>query len=67
MRIRKLTECGGAMRFGTCSECGTNESDTHNLYRLQFSTSSICLCEECLTVVRKAVSQAITENRGQRL
>lgn len=49
MNIEKLSECKNASKYGTCSECGTSESETQNLYRLKFNRVSICLCQNCFS------------------
>lgn len=57
MTIKKLTEYKGASRFGTCNECGDFESETHNLYRLQFRQVSICLCADCLKKAKEVLNE----------
>lgn len=61
MQIKKLTEYKGASRFGSCIECGEAESDTHRLYRLQFTGISICLCPDCFRRVRAKMNDAILD------
>ena len=56
MTIKKLTEYKGASRFGSCNECGIGESEVHNLYRLQFNTTSVCLCADCLRKTKDVLS-----------
>lgn len=57
MEIKKLTEYKGASRFGSCNNCGITESDSHNLYRLQFKQVSLCLCPDCFRQARIAMNE----------
>ena len=59
MTVEKLSECKNASKYGTCSECGVSEGETHNLYRLKFNGVSICLCQECFSKVRQALNNTI--------
>lgn len=56
MKIEKISECKGASRFGTCSEC-CGGSDTHELYRIKFNGVSICLCRECFERVKNVIDR----------
>ena len=59
MNIEKLSECKNASKYGTCTECGISESETHNLYRLKFNGVSICLCQDCFSKTRQALNNVI--------
>lgn len=59
MKIEKLSECKGASKYGTCTECRADESETHNLYRLNFKGVSVCLCQECLSKTIQALNYVI--------
>lgn len=61
MEIKKLSDYIGASRFGTCTECGETESDTHRLYRLQFNGVSVCLCPSCFMRTRIAMNNVILD------
>lgn len=61
MEIKKLTEYKGASRFGSCTECGEMESDTHSLYRLQLRGVSVCLCPDCFRKVRVKMNDVILD------
>ncbi len=62
MTIEKLSECKNASRFGTCTECGVSESETHNLRRLKFNGVSVCLCQDCLSKTQKALNNVTLVN-----
>ena len=59
MTIEKLSECKNASKYGTCSECGISEGESHNLHRLKFNGVSICLCQECFSKARQALNNTI--------
>lgn len=59
MIIEKLSKCKNASKYGTCTECGVSESETHNLYRLKFIGVSICLCQECFSKTRQTLNDVI--------
>lgn len=52
MTIKKLSKYKGEAQLGRCVECGEFETDFHRLYRLQFNSSSICLCPDCFRKTR---------------
>ena len=56
MKIEKLSECKTASRFGTCTECGANETNEHNLRRLKFNGVSVCLCQDCFSKVKREIN-----------
>lgn len=53
MSIEKLSECQNASKYGTCSECGVSESETHNLYRLRFNGEIDAHVKNVITKARK--------------
>lgn len=57
MTIEKLSECKNASKYGTCTECGASESESHNLYRLKFNGVSACLCQDCFSKARKTINR----------
>ena len=59
MNIEKLSECTNASKYGTCSECGVNESEKHNLYKINFNSGSICLCQDCFSKTRQALNSVV--------
>ena len=61
MIIKKLTECQGASRHGTCAECGECEGDTHRLYKLIFFTQTIHLCPDCFRKLRMQMNNITLE------
>lgn len=61
MIIEKLSECKNASKYGTCSECGISESETHNLHRLKFNCVSVCLCPACFSKTIQAVNKVILD------
>ena len=49
MKIQKLCNQKGAVRFGNCNECGKGSKDDPDMVRIFFqSRTSICLCNKCL-------------------
>lgn len=65
MTVKKLSEYKGASRFGTCTECGEMESDSHRLYRLQFNCVSVCLCPNCFHKAQIAMNEVIIEPQAE--
>lgn len=48
MKIKKLVNCVGAERFGTCVECGKGSKKDPEMLKIVWDTnSSVCLCKEC--------------------
>ena len=48
MKIKKLVDCAGAERFGTCAECGKGSKEDPEMFKIIWDgNSSIILCKEC--------------------
>ena len=48
MKIKKLVDCAGAERFGTCAECGKGSKEDAEMFKIIWDgNSSIILCKEC--------------------
>lgn len=60
MKIEKLSECKGASRRGSCSDCGISEGESHDLYRLKFTRVSVCLCRKCFNEMTIIIDKHIS-------
>ena len=50
MKIQKLCNQKGAVRFGNCNECGKGSKEDSDMVRISFEcNTSICLCNKCLS------------------
>lgn len=48
MKIKKIVNCVGAERFGTCAECGKGSKKDPEMLKIVWDTnSSVCLCKKC--------------------
>ena len=49
MKLEKLCNLKGAIRFGSCNDCNKSSKDDINMVRITFeSSTSVCLCNKCL-------------------
>ena len=58
MKIKKLVNCDGAEKFGTCVECGKGSKEDPDMVKIVWDgNSSTILCKECMLNLKRNISR----------